>query len=190
MISFNRAVWPLVLMTFLIIIGNTGFPCMLRFVIWAISKVASKGSPFWEELQFLLDHPRRCFTLLFPGRATWVLFGILVFLNGIDLIFFIILDLNDPTVTQLPGGIRFLDGLFQAASTRTAGFAVVNLAELHPAIQVSYLVMMYISVFPIAISMRRTNVYEEKVWGSTAVKTRKKATKRKPVMWVPIYVDS
>lgn len=165
MISFNRAVWPLVLMTFLIIIGNTGFPCMLRFVIWAISKVASTGSPFWEELQFLLDHPRRCFTLLFPGRATWVLFSILVFLNGIDLIFFIILDLNDPTVTQLPGGIRFLDGLFQAASTRTAGFAVVNLAELHPAIQVSYLIMMYISVFPIAISMRRTNVYEEKSLG-------------------------
>jgi Trk-type K+ transport system membrane component len=62
-----------------------------------------------------------------------------------------------------------LDGLFQAAATRTAGFAVVNLADLHPAIQVSYLIMMYISVFPIAISMRNTNVYEEKslgVWAS------------------------
>ncbi|KEF63467.1 uncharacterized protein A1O9_01445 [Exophiala aquamarina CBS 119918] len=165
MLSFNEAVFPLLLMTFLIIIGNTGFPCMLRFVIWAISKVVSEGCPLWEELRFLLDHPRRCFTLLFPGSATWVLLGILVVLNGVDLIFFIILDLNDPTVTQLPGGIRFLDGLFQAASTRTAGFSVVNLAELHPAIQVSYLVMMYISVFPIAISMRRTNVYEEKSLG-------------------------
>ena len=50
-------------------------------------------------------------------------------------------------------------------STRTAGFGVVNLAELHPAIQVSYLVMMYISVLPIAISVRRTNVYEEKSLG-------------------------
>ena len=62
-----------------------------------------------------------------------------------------------------------LNGLFQATSTRTAGFASVNLAELHPAIQVSYLIMMYISVFPIAISVRRTNVYEEKslgIWGS------------------------
>jgi len=65
----------------------------------------------------------------------------------------------------LPAGIRVLDGLFQAAATRTAGFAVVNLADLHPAIQVSYLIMMYISVFPIAISMRRTNVYEEKSLG-------------------------
>lgn len=165
MISFQRAVFPLLLMTFLIIIGNTGFPCMLRFVIWATSKFCHEGSPLWEELQFLLDHPRRCFTLLFPREATWWLFAILVILNGVDLIFFIILDLNDSTVTVLPPGLRFLDGLFQAASTRTAGFAVVNLADLHPAIQVSYLIMMYISVFPIAISMRRTNVYEEKSLG-------------------------
>jgi Trk-type K+ transport system membrane component len=42
---------------------------------------------------------------------------------------------------------------------------VVSIAELHPAIQVSYMIMMYISVFPIAISMRRTNVYEEKSLG-------------------------
>ena len=80
-------------------------------------------------------------------------------------------QLNDPTVTDIgPPGYRVLDGLFQAVSTRTAGFALVNLANLHPGIQVSYLIMMYISVFPIAISVRRTNVYEEKslgIWGSS-----------------------
>ena len=165
MISFQQATFPLLIMTFLIIIGNTGFPCMLRFTIWATSKFCRRGTAYWEELRFLLDHPRRCFTLLFPRDATWWLFAILIILNGVDLIFFIILDLNDPTVTVLPSGFRFLDGLFQAAATRTAGFAVVNLADLHPAIQVSYLIMMYISVFPIAISMRRTNVYEEKSLG-------------------------
>lgn len=58
-----------------------------------------------------------------------------------------------------------MSGLFQAVSTRTSGTAVVNLALLHPGIQVSYLIMMYISVFPIAISVRRTNVYEEKSLG-------------------------
>lgn len=165
MLSFQKAVFPLLLMTFLIIIGNTGFPCMLRFVIWFVSKVVPVGSGIWDELQFLLDHPRRCFTLLFPRGATWWLFAILVVLNGVDLILFIILDLNDETVTSLPPGYRILDGLFQAAATRTAGFSVVNLASLHPAIQVSYLIMMYISVFPIAISVRRTNVYEEKSLG-------------------------
>lgn len=182
MIMFQLAVLPLLLGTFLIIIGNTGFPCMLRFVIWLASKCVPYRSGVWEEFKFLLDHPRRCFTLLFPSGANWWLFWVLVLLNGIDLIFFIILDvihsrqytfktatnqqqLNAPAVEGLPGGFRFLDGLFQAASTRTAGFAVVNLADLHPAIQVSYLIMMYISVFPIAISMRKTNVYEEKSLG-------------------------
>lgn len=168
MVSFQTATLPLLFGSFLIIIGNTGFPCMLRFVIWVLSKIVPNGSGIWEELRFLLDHPRRCFTLMFPSRATWWLFWVLVLLNGIDLLFFIILDLNDPVVTVLSPGFRVLNGWFQAASTRTAGFACVNLAALHPAIQVSYLVMMYISVFPIAISVRRTNVYEEKslgLWG-------------------------
>jgi hypothetical protein len=52
-----------------------------------------------------------------------------------------------------------------AASTRTAGFSSVNVAALHPAVQVSYMIMMYISVFPIAISIRRTNMYEERSLG-------------------------
>jgi Trk-type K+ transport system membrane component len=83
----------------------------------------------------------------------------------------VVLKLNDPTVTSLASGYRVLDGWFQATSTRTAGFSVVDLANLHPAIQVSYLIMMYISAFPIAISVRRTNVYEERslgIWGSVA----------------------
>ena len=94
MISFQRAVFPLLLGSFLIVIGNTGFPCMLRFVIWLLSKLVSYGTPLSEELQFLLDHPRRCFTLLFPKQATWWLFSVLVLLNGIDIIFFIILDVS------------------------------------------------------------------------------------------------
>lgn len=92
--SFNTAIFPLLVMSFLIILGNTGFPIMLRFMIWLFSLVAPRGSGLWEELKFLLDHPRRCFTLLFPSNATWWLFFILVALNGIDLILFIILDVS------------------------------------------------------------------------------------------------
>ncbi|KAI9665603.1 MAG: low affinity potassium transporter [Trizodia sp. TS-e1964] len=165
MIPFQRAVFPLLLGSFLIIIGNTGFPCMLRYIIWMMSLLVPKDSGIWEELKFLLDHPRRCFTLLFQRKATWILFSILVVLNGLDLLFFIVLDLHDSVITDLPASIQVLDGWFQAVSTRTAGFGVVNLALLHPAIQVSYMIMMYISVFPIAISVRRTNVYEEKSLG-------------------------
>ncbi|ERS99897.1 hypothetical protein HMPREF1624_03264 [Sporothrix schenckii ATCC 58251] len=163
--SFNTAIFPLLLMAFLIVIGNTGFPVMLRFVIWVLSNLVPRGSGVYEEFKFLLDHPRRCFTLLFPSGATWWLFWLLVMLNGIDLLFFIVLDLGNGPIFALPPGIRVLDGLFQAFSTRTAGFSCVNLANVHPAVQASYMIMMYISVFPIAISVRRTNVYEENSLG-------------------------
>lgn len=94
MVSFQKAVFPLLFGSFLIIIGNTGFPCMLRLIIWILAKLAPRGSSVWEELRFLLDHPRRCFTLLFPSKATWWLFWVLVILNGLDLVFFIILDVS------------------------------------------------------------------------------------------------
>lgn len=98
--SFQFAVLPLLLGSYLIIIGNTGFPCMLRAVIWATSLVTPRNSGIWEELRFLLDHPRRCFTLLFPTVATWWLFWILVILNGLDTIFFIVLDVCLHTQVQ------------------------------------------------------------------------------------------
>ncbi|EAQ89096.1 hypothetical protein CHGG_05715 [Chaetomium globosum CBS 148.51] len=163
--SFNTAVWPLLLMSFLIVIGNTGFPVMLRFIIWVLSHITPAGTGLYEELRFLLDHPRRCFTLLFPSGATWWLFWLLVIMNGLDVMFFIVLDLGKGPVVDLPAGLKVLNGLFEAVATRTAGFSCVNLAALHPAVQFSYMVMMYISVFPIAISVRRTNVYEEKSLG-------------------------
>lgn len=92
--SFNTSAWVLMSMWFFIIIGNTGFPVMLRFTIWVFSRLVPSGTGLWEELRFLLDHPRRCFTLLFPSGANWWLFWILVGLHALDLLFFIILDVS------------------------------------------------------------------------------------------------
>lgn len=107
MVSFQTAIWPLFVMSFMIIFGNTGFPVLLRFIIYCTSKLVPKTSGIWEELRFLLDHPRRCFTLLFPATATWWLFWVLVLLNGIDLIFFIILDVS-PLLYLVLTGMKIL----------------------------------------------------------------------------------
>lgn len=163
--SFNEAVYPLIVMMYFIVIGNTGFPVMLRFMVWVLFKCSPDLSQTKESLGFLLDHPRRCFTLLFPSGATWWLFATLVGLNATDLILFIILDFGSAVLASLSKGLRVLDGLFQAISTRTAGFSIVDISQLHPSIQVSYMIMMYISVLPLAISIRRTNVYEEQSLG-------------------------
>ncbi|KAG5985034.1 hypothetical protein E4U55_001970 [Claviceps digitariae] len=165
MISFNTSEYTLIIFWFFILIGNTAFPVMLRFIIWVCAKLVPVGSGLWEELRFLLDHPRRCFTLLFPSGPNWWLFWILIGLNAIDLLFFMVLDLGSEPIAQFSVKNRVVIGLFQAASTRTAGFSAISLSDLNPAMPVLYMIMMYISVFPIAISIRRTNVYEEKSLG-------------------------
>lgn len=114
--SFSTAVFPLLVMSFFIVIGNTGFPVMLRFVIWCTSRLVPRGSGLWEELRFLLDHPRRCFTLLFPAAATWWLFWLLVGLNGLDLIFFIVLDVSAALPDSSSHGLPTNSTLFSWAA--------------------------------------------------------------------------
>ncbi|KAF1969798.1 potassium transporter [Bimuria novae-zelandiae CBS 107.79] len=165
MITFQDATFPMLIMSFLAYAGNTCYPCLLRFVIWAMSKLVSKNSSLKEPLDFLLEHPRRCYTLLFPSRLTWILFGILFALNFVDVLLIIVLDLHNPAVNNLPGGPRVLAAIFQAASSRHTGTSTFNLADVNPAVQFSLLVMMYISVYPIAIAVRASNTYEEKSLG-------------------------
>ncbi|KAJ3492850.1 hypothetical protein NLG97_g5107 [Lecanicillium saksenae] len=165
MITFRDAGWPMFIMSFLAFAGNTLYPVFLRLVIWAMSKVAPRGSAIQEPLAFLLEHPRRCYTLLFPSGTTWALFGIIFALNFVDTLLIVVLDLNNSAVSDLPLGPRILAAIFQAASSRHTGTSTFNLAAVNPAVQFSLLVMMYIAIFPIAMAVRASNTYEEKSLG-------------------------
>ncbi|KAF9560954.1 hypothetical protein CPC08DRAFT_750168 [Agrocybe pediades] len=165
MLPFQKAYPMIVAMIFLILAGNTCFPIFLRFLIWCISKSVPKTSHMHETLHFLLDHPRRCFIYLFPSHQTWFLLTIVLGLTFIDWTFFLTLDLWNPVINAIPTGVRVLDGFFQATAVRAAGFGIVPLASVAPGLKVLYVVMMYISVFPIAMSVRSTNVYEEQSLG-------------------------
>ncbi|KAJ5478831.1 hypothetical protein N7530_004340 [Penicillium desertorum] len=165
MISFQDATFPMILMSFLAFAGHTCYPCLLRLIIWIFYKLCPEKSSLKDPLRFLLDHPRRCYTLLFPSGPTWILFGILLVMNSVDVILIIVLDLNNPAVNNLAPGPRVLAAIFQAASARHTGTATFNLADVSPAVQISLVVMMYIAIFPIAISIRASNVYEERTLG-------------------------
>ncbi|KKZ62581.1 hypothetical protein EMCG_02990 [[Emmonsia] crescens] len=165
MISFQDAAWPMILMSFLAYTGNTFYPCFLRFIIWTMSLLVPKTSSLKEPLNFLLKHPRRCYTLLFPSGTTWALFAGLFVLNSVDILLMVVLDLNNPAVNNLPMGKRIIASLFQAASTRHTGTASFNLAKVNPAVQVSILIMMYIAILPIALSIRASNTYEQRALG-------------------------
>ncbi|BGP04531.1 hypothetical protein JCM10049v2_000333 [Rhodotorula toruloides] len=165
MVPFQKAYGLVIVQGLLILAGNTAFPVFLRLLIWIVSKAVPSRSRTRETLQFLLDHPRRCFIYLFPSYQTWFLVFMLVCLNGIDWASFLVLDIGNPQIEALPTGVRVIDGLFQAVAVRTAGFAIVSLSTVAPALQLLYVIMMYIAVYPIAVSIRSTNVYEEKSMG-------------------------
>lgn len=163
--NFSEELYPQIWGVIFIVLGHTGFPVFLRLTIWIIFKCSRAGTQLHESLEFLLDHPRRVFTFLFPSVTTWYLVAILVILNGLDLIFFIVLDLNNEYLDAIPTGYRVMCGIFQAFTTRTAGLSVIDISQVRQAVQVSYMIMMYVSVLPLAISIRKTNVYEEQALG-------------------------
>ncbi|EME82717.1 uncharacterized protein MYCFIDRAFT_203372 [Pseudocercospora fijiensis CIRAD86] len=172
MTAFQTGYYLLITMGFLILAGNTCYPIFLRLIIWTIYKVVQRLAPRSEEwadrakmLKFLLDHPRRCYTNLFPSRHTWWLLASVVALNLIDWIGFEVINIGNKAIEQLPLGVLVIDGLFQAFAVRSGGFYVVAISQVRIGLQVLYVVMMYISVYPVVITMRNSNVYEERSLG-------------------------
>ncbi|KAK8865865.1 hypothetical protein IAR55_001013 [Kwoniella newhampshirensis] len=152
MIPFQRAYLMIVVLIILIFAGNTAFPIFLRCTVWVCYKLVPETSRTRESLKFLLDHPRRCFVYLFPSTQTWFLGFVMIGLT------FLVLDIGTPTIMAIPVGTRIAAGFLQSAAVRAAGFGIVALGNLAPAVK-------YISVYPIALSVRATNVYEEKSLG-------------------------
>lgn len=103
--------------------------------------------------------------LLFPSGTTWALFVIIMGLNFLGALIIIVLDLHNPELLHLTPGQRFTAALFQSTAARHTGAAAFNLAKLSPGAQFTLLIMMYISAFPIAMSIRASNTYEERSLG-------------------------
>ncbi|GAB5592140.1 low affinity potassium transporter [Umbelopsis nana] len=165
-VPFQKSPVYLLTLAFLILAGNTAFALLLRVIIWALWFTTPQSHETHKDsLRFLLDHPRRCFTTLFPSTQSWWLFLILFAITITELVMFVILNYWLPVVADISWGYRVLDGFFQSVSTRNAGFSVVNVADVNPGLTVVYVVAMYISVYPVTISMRRTNVYQERSLG-------------------------
>ncbi|KAF2260245.1 TrkH-domain-containing protein [Lojkania enalia] len=168
MVAFQSSAYMLLSMGLLILAGNTCYPIFLRLIVWAFLKISPNGEE-WEDfrqtLHFLLAHPRRCYTNMFPAPHTWWLLSSVVCLNGIDWVAFELLNIGNKAITSLPAATQIVDGLFQALAVRSGGFYVVPIPSVRISLQVLYVIMMYISVYPVVITMRNSNVYEERSLG-------------------------
>ncbi|KAH7928677.1 TrkH-domain-containing protein [Leucogyrophana mollusca] len=170
MVPFQTAYPTILFMIWCILAGNTAFVfhhtltlllISQTYIRWILTKLVPRNSRVHETLHFLLDHPRRCFIYLFPSHQTWFLVSILMILNSTDWFCFMVLDIGNPLIDSIPIGTRLFAGLLQAVAVRAAGFGIVALAALSPAVKVMYAIMMYISV----CDVRSTNVYEEQSLG-------------------------
>ncbi|KHN97226.1 Potassium transport protein, high-affinity [Metarhizium album ARSEF 1941] len=165
MLFFRDAPWVMFWLSLLTFAGNTLYPVFLRCILWTMSKMTPRRSSIQEPLQFLLAHPRRCYALLFPCGTTWALFGIIMGLNLLGTLILLVLDLHNPEFTRLTAAQRVAAAFFQSAAARHTGAASFTLSSLSPGAQFTLLVMMYISAFPVAMSIRSSNIYEEKSLG-------------------------
>ncbi|KAI9494256.1 cation transport protein-domain-containing protein [Zychaea mexicana] len=148
MVPFQNTPFPLICTMIQILAGNTAYAILLRFIIWVLWKTTPQRYAMRREtFRFLLDHPRRCYTTLFPSTQTWWLLIILVVITVVELVCFLALNYWLPVLEGLPWGSRFLDGLFQSIATRNG-----KLFSLF-------------FVYPVAISMRNSNVYQERALG-------------------------
>src|SRR5437667_3860469 len=142
------------------------YPVFLRFSIWVLRILLPDNECYRDyraTLQFLLDHPRRCYTNLFPSAHTWWLLLSVLVLNGVDWVAFEVLNVSlrcsqvrdmcvvhkrpqigNPALKQIPAGPRAIDGLFQAFAVRSGGFYIIGISSLRIGLQVLYVVMMYI----------------------------------------------
>ncbi|KAI8968232.1 cation transport protein-domain-containing protein [Mycotypha africana] len=119
MAPFQNAPAPLILSIILILVGNTAFAILMRFLIWVCYCLTPKHKVMRREtFRYLLDHPRRCYTTLFPATQTWWLLIVLVAITLVELICFLALNYWLPVLAGISWGSRFLDGLFQSVATR------------------------------------------------------------------------
>ncbi|OBT63232.1 hypothetical protein VE03_07742 [Pseudogymnoascus sp. 23342-1-I1] len=172
MIPFQTSIYMLTTMGLMILAGNTAYPLFLRLILWSMLKLLTRIYPAEDQyadykttLRFILTYPRRVYTNLFPSSQTWWLLLMLLVLNGIDWAAFELLNIGNSLTSTIPERFRVLDGLFQALAVRSGGFYVTSIASLRIGLQVLYVIMMYISAYPVVITMRHSNVYEERSLG-------------------------
>lgn len=150
MTAYQTSYYMLITMSLLILAGNTCYPIFLRLIIWVIMKLMPDDETWKEQrstLRFLLDHPRRCYTNLFPSQHTWWLLFAVISLNAVDWAAFEILNIGNTKLTSgLPTNIRVIDGLFQAFAVRSGGFYVVSIPSLRISLQVLYVVSLCFSL--------------------------------------------
>ncbi|CAI6002190.1 unnamed protein product [Closterium sp. NIES-64] len=161
MMDFNSNVPMLLLLSLLMLLGNTLFAPTLRGLLLLLHRTAKGEQKVVYE--YLLQHPRKCYTHLFPRSSTLWLVATVVAFNSIEFIFFCVFDWHSTALDGLSSSTKVLVGYFQSICTRTTGYNAVVLALLSPPMLVLYIGLMNVAVYPVYLA-RQTSREQREVY--------------------------
>ncbi|KAI0383587.1 TrkH-domain-containing protein [Hypomontagnella monticulosa] len=170
-IPFQSSYFLLTVVTVLSLAGPAAFPVFMRLIIWTMScllDLFSKEKEYgvWKEgFDFILKFPRRVYTSLFPAKDTWMFAATFGGFVIADWVLILILSIGNPTLEAIPLGQRIFDALFQGFSIPSGGYAIVSPSAVYFDVQVLWLVVYFTAAYPHIITMRNSNVYEERSLG-------------------------
>uniref|UniRef100_A0A0W0GBM9 Putative potassium transporter n=1 Tax=Moniliophthora roreri TaxID=221103 RepID=A0A0W0GBM9_MONRR len=186
MLPFQQAYLMIISMMFVILAGNHALRTaylVSQYSIFSVSR--SHGATILREVcgslsglgrglleKVLRQRKHLAFSSIIHADASFTFSQVIkpgssssVWLYSVEWILFEVLNIGLEAYESLTIGPRIICGLFQGLAARASGFSIVPLASLAPALQFLYVVMMYIAIYPIAISIRSTNTYEEQSLG-------------------------
>lgn len=154
-------------LSLLVLLGNTCFPAGLRLMVWAIRRplpnikwACRNPEQFCRARRLLLDDPRRCYTHLFPNAATQALLAVLLVLYLLQFGVFVATEVavkHSPSMASYSFPDRLLAAHFTVVSSRTAGLSVLDMHNLSAASAFTLCVAMWISASPVVVTMRSTS---------------------------------
>jgi len=159
--SLNRKPVPLMASAMLILVGNTCFAICIRLIASVMLKCTRKDSQDRKAYTFLLEHPRRCFTHLFPPEHTLWLCIVLFSLTGSQIACFLIEEWNSAALDGMGAWDKLWNAVYQGVTSRTAGLNSVDINGLSAATTFLMCVCMYISTSPTVVTMRLSSLIDE-----------------------------
>lgn len=129
-----------VILSLLILAGNTAAPVMLRGIFTLICRRLTRKHPDYAVYKYIIDNPRRISTHIFGQRETMFLCASIVGLNLVQFVFYLGSTLNRHEAIDEYGRTDTLVGMgyFQTISTRSAGLQIMSLRYVNQVHSVTY----------------------------------------------------
>jgi Trk-type K+ transport system membrane component len=138
------------ILSLLIIAGNTMAPVFYRIIIYAEWRLRIRFKMSTAEHRFILDNPRRISVNTLPTREVIFLLITTTALNIIQYIFYLGSVLGNEELVDIHGDKLTLAGIgfFQTISTRNAGLQMMSLRTMNQGMLLVYAIAMYLSGAP------------------------------------------